>query len=293
MKVTLGFLEDYVPGSPAVHCRDRIETAEGRRRIACRVAGVHITHLGHACLLVETANARLLFDPGNLSRGFEDLTGLDAVLVTHEHPDHVDAARLDALLRNNSGASLVLDELTASQVSTTAHTVVAHPGDRLTLGGEVVTVSGGAHAAVYADIPGCPNPVYLVDDGAFLHPGDSFVVPEGRGRPRGRHRRAMAQARRGRRLRTSVRPAWRCPIHEGETTDPAKYAGMLTAFSHPEGIVTRQPGVATSSDPAQSDGGHGGPVRARAARGRVRGRPSRRARRRELQPAALARRCRR
>ena len=52
-----------------------------------------LTHLGHACLLVETDGARLLVDPGAMS-AFEDVRDLDAVLVTHQHADHVDAARL-------------------------------------------------------------------------------------------------------------------------------------------------------------------------------------------------------
>jgi len=56
-----------------------------------------LTHLGHACLLVETGGARLLIDPGTMST-FEDVRDLDAVLVTHQHPDHVDASRLMALL---------------------------------------------------------------------------------------------------------------------------------------------------------------------------------------------------
>ena len=52
-----------------------------------------LTHLGHACLLVETDGARLLIDPGTMS-AFEDVRDLDAVLVTHQHPDHLDLARL-------------------------------------------------------------------------------------------------------------------------------------------------------------------------------------------------------
>ena len=55
---------------------------------------MHLTHLGHACVLVETEHARLLIDPGTLSSGLEGLLDLDAILVTHEHPDHVDVERV-------------------------------------------------------------------------------------------------------------------------------------------------------------------------------------------------------
>ena len=39
---------------------------------------------GHACLLVEDGGARVLIDPGSYSRGFEEVEGLTAVLVTHD-----------------------------------------------------------------------------------------------------------------------------------------------------------------------------------------------------------------
>ena len=48
-----------------------------------------LTHLGHACVLYETPSSRLLVDPGTMS-SFSDLRDLTAVLVTHEHADHVD-----------------------------------------------------------------------------------------------------------------------------------------------------------------------------------------------------------
>ena len=55
---------------------------------------MRVTHLGHACLLVEVADRRILIDPGNFSSGFEELTGLDAIVVTHNHPDHFDPERV-------------------------------------------------------------------------------------------------------------------------------------------------------------------------------------------------------
>ena len=64
---------------------------------------MEVTHFGHSCVLLDTGAARLLIDPGNFSTDFENLTGLDAVLVTHQHPDHLDLERLPALLRGEPG----------------------------------------------------------------------------------------------------------------------------------------------------------------------------------------------
>jgi L-ascorbate metabolism protein UlaG (beta-lactamase superfamily) len=189
-----------------------------------------ITHLGHACLLVETPKARLLIDPGTLSTGFAGLTDLAAVLVTHEHADHVDAAAVRALLAADPSATLVVDEVTARQFPQQALTV-ARPGDVLDLG-ERVEVMGGIHAAVYGDIPGCPNLAYLVGDGELFHPGDSFTLP-------GRDVGTLAVPIDGPWLKLgeaveylrTVAPAAYLPIHEGELTDVGKYAGMLAGLS--------------------------------------------------------------
>jgi L-ascorbate metabolism protein UlaG (beta-lactamase superfamily) len=180
---------------------------------------MRLTHLGHACLLVETGGARLLIDPGTMS-AFDAVRDLDAVLVTHQHPDHVDNARLPALLAANPLATLRSD-------------FAAH--DRFTVGGATVEAFGGLHAAVYGDVPGCTNTAYLID--GLLHPGDAFVVPD-------RDIDILAVPIDGPWLKLSeavdyvhrVAPRVAIPIHEAETTDPAKYTGMLAAFS-PPGVV--------------------------------------------------------
>ena len=68
---------------------------------------MNITHFGHACVLVELDGIRTLIDPGAYSEGFEELDGLDLVLITHEHPDHVDPERLAIVLGRNPSAQLV------------------------------------------------------------------------------------------------------------------------------------------------------------------------------------------
>src|SRR6266545_3097997 len=76
---------------------------------------LQIIHFGHSCVLVETGSARLLFDPGTFSHGFEDLRDLDAILITHQHADHLDIDRLPALIQANPQATLVADPGSAEQ----------------------------------------------------------------------------------------------------------------------------------------------------------------------------------
>ena len=70
---------------------------------------MRITHLGHSAVLAETDSARILIDPGNFSDRWHSLTDLDAVLVTHQHPDHLDPQHLPALLEANQEARVLVE----------------------------------------------------------------------------------------------------------------------------------------------------------------------------------------
>jgi L-ascorbate metabolism protein UlaG (beta-lactamase superfamily) len=138
-----------------------------------------VTHWGHACIRFEKDDRRLVLDPGGLSDATV-LTDADAVLVTHEHPDHVDPATLVPALDARptlevwAPPGVVAQLVEAGAPADRVHTAVT--GDAFTAAGFGVRVTGKRHAVIHPDLPTAENVAYLVD-GAALHPGDSFTPP--------------------------------------------------------------------------------------------------------------------
>ncbi|GAB2934347.1 MBL fold metallo-hydrolase [Rhodococcus aerolatus] len=192
-----------------------------------------LTHLGHACVLVELGGARILVDPGAFSSGFAELEGLDAVLLTHQHFDHVDTDALPGLLERNPGALLRADPQTAEQLGGGWEAV--RPGSAFTVGGVQVGVGGGQHAVIHPDVPGIDNVAYLFGTDerprAFLHPGDSFHVPEQApdvlGLPTAAPWLKLSEAVDYLR---AVAPRVVVPIHEAVLADPGVFFGIYEAL---------------------------------------------------------------
>ncbi|WP_227998286.1 MBL fold metallo-hydrolase [Nocardia australiensis] len=140
---------------------------------------MRIAHFGHSCILVELHGKKVLFDPGTFSHGFEGITGLDAIAVTHQHPDHIDPLRIDALIDANPAARLLADPQTAAQRGEPWEAV--HAGNVLALGELRITGGGGRHAVIHPDIPVIDNTVFQLgtpdDPAQLVHPGDSLWVP--------------------------------------------------------------------------------------------------------------------
>lgn len=140
------------------------------------IGSMRLTKLTHACVRLHKDDRTLVIDPGGLTREADALTGADAVLITHEHMDHLDADRIRAAAAGNPGLEIYTCRAVADQLSgVTAHTV--GDGDAVTIAGFEVGIVGQKHEVVHPDVPPVENIGFFVD-GAVFHPGDAFTVPD-------------------------------------------------------------------------------------------------------------------
>ena len=131
-----------------------------------------LTRFTHACVRLESDGRVLVIDPGTFSEA-ESLDGASAVLITHEHADHVDVAKLSGRDIPIFAPAGVVEQLATDGISAQAVTA----SDTFTAAGFAVRAVGGEHAEIFGGMPGCANIGYIVDDNVY-HPGDSFFVPD-------------------------------------------------------------------------------------------------------------------
>ena len=220
---------------------------------------MRLTHLGHACLLVETADQRILVDPGVFSPGFEEVADLDAILVTHQHADHVDVGRLPRLLELNPGARLLTEAQTAGvllEADIAAQQLT--PGEPTRVGPVEVTPVGELHAVNHDRVARVGNTgVVLRAEGepSLFHPGDAYDAEPGAvdvlalplSAPWCAMRDTLAFVRR-------ISPRYAVPVHDALLSDVGRalYLDHVGTYG-PEGMDLRDLAGGTSAEFAQAD----------------------------------------
>lgn len=136
--------------------------------------GMKITKFAHSCLLIEIAGARILTDLGSWNLEVPDVSGLSAVLITHEHQDHFDIEKLKLLLSKNEGAKVITHAAVGEKLKEAGigyQTI--EPGERIVVAGVPIESCGSEHAIIYGTASPCRNTGYLIAD-KFYIPGDAL-----------------------------------------------------------------------------------------------------------------------
>ena len=120
-----------------------------------------------------------MVDPGRWTER-EAVDGATAVLITHEHFDHLDLGHLAATDASIWTIEAVRRAIADADPAVAERVQVLTPGAQADVG-VPVTVVGERHAVIHPDIPGIDNSGFVLDVGGtrVYHPGDAFTVPDG------------------------------------------------------------------------------------------------------------------
>jgi glyoxylase-like metal-dependent hydrolase (beta-lactamase superfamily II) len=116
---------------------------------------MRLTKYTHATIVLEKDDASVVIDPGVFTPQAADLIGASAgVLITHDHPDHMaHQIVVDALAARPELRVWAPIPVASALGSHDGRVVGVVAGDTFEVAGFSVTVFGGRHATVHADIP--------------------------------------------------------------------------------------------------------------------------------------------
>ncbi len=139
-----------------------------------------LTKHAHACIEVEHDGRHIVIDPGGFTPNAADiLSRADAVLVTHDHGDHIVQHAVIEAMRARAHVVLYGPEAVVAPLRDQFGDRVraVKPGDVMEVAGLSVSVYGGLHAEVLPIWPRGANVGYLLG-GRVFHPGDSLDAPD-------------------------------------------------------------------------------------------------------------------
>jgi L-ascorbate metabolism protein UlaG (beta-lactamase superfamily) len=139
---------------------------------------MYIKKIGHCCLLIKEQGLTLLTDPGNFTTGQDELTGIDVILITHEHQDHLHVESLKKVLKNNPSARIITNKSVGNilEKESIDFVLLSH-GEETQINDVTIRGWGKQHADIYSDITPVENTGYFITQ-RFFYPGDALTLPE-------------------------------------------------------------------------------------------------------------------
>lgn len=137
-----------------------------------------IKKIGHCCLLIKIDDLTILTDPGAFSNGQNDVTGIDLVLITHEHPDHLHVESLSKVLANNPTAKVVTNSAVGKKLDEKGIDYLVLEGRNTEHFSQTkIEAFDCKHEEIFDEIGQVQNTGYFIGDRLF-YPGDAYCDPK-------------------------------------------------------------------------------------------------------------------
>ena len=136
---------------------------------------MRLTKFDHSCFALEKSGHTIIFDPVEYGFSLPDFPILDAIIITHSHPDHCQPQVIQKLSSRHPQAPIFttqdnLAKIPSAQIFPSAPFKV---GDF-----ELAQYGDGKHSPV---VPGQPSPcqnLAITVDRLFANPADSYNAPD-------------------------------------------------------------------------------------------------------------------
>jgi L-ascorbate metabolism protein UlaG (beta-lactamase superfamily) len=198
-----------------------------------------ITKFGHCCFLVEDKGIRILTDPGKFSDKQNELKNIDAIVISHEHDDHIHTGSLDKIIENNPEAIIITNTGVKDLLKDSKYLdkiKIVEEGAKIDIKGLLIEAYGNEHMDVYPNIkmPQCTG--YFFNNKFFL-PGDKFNNP-------GKSVDILGLPVSGPWLKISesvdyalsIHPRIAIPVHDGNIVIPGGEYKLPSIVLEPQGI---------------------------------------------------------
>ena len=136
-----------------------------------------VKKIGHCCFVVDIDGVRIITDPGSFSKLQTEEINLDAILITHEHADHLHIDSLKKILNNNPKVIIITNTSVGEILKKEGISFVkVEDGEDYNLNGVKIVGFGNTHAEIYKDFGVVQNTGYMINE--LCYGGDAFTLPK-------------------------------------------------------------------------------------------------------------------
>jgi L-ascorbate metabolism protein UlaG (beta-lactamase superfamily) len=116
-------------------------------------------------------------DPGSFSTMQNDVKNISAVIITHEHTDHLHIDSLVKVLQNNPGIPVITNSSVGKLLKEAGiEYEVVENKQKTSIKGITIIGFGNEHAEIYGTYGRVQNTGYMID--TLCYPGDAFTKPK-------------------------------------------------------------------------------------------------------------------
>ena len=109
-------------------------------------------------MLIEQNGVRILTDPGNYSTAQDSVTGIDFVVITHEHTDHLHIESVKAIIKNNREVKIITNSAVSKILAKeNISSIVVEHNQAVDLKGISIKGWGSQHAPIYKTVENVEN----------------------------------------------------------------------------------------------------------------------------------------